>query len=182
RLSQLSLGGTKIRPRGPFVMEPSMSLRGRVSKLLGYLAGGPALAARGRTQVYRHSVAALIGLNCRHLPTCSTYADEAVARFGLWAGGWMTLARLCRCHPFGTSGLDFVPASVPDRARWYLPWRYGRWRGTNCRHRGHALAYFQKCGGRNQDKLESLAHTRNQQDQALAFGLRYYLEQRVRFD
>src|SRR5262249_46184366 len=68
----------------------------------------------------------------RHLPTCSTYADEAVGRFGLWAGGWMTLARLCRCHPLGTSGLDFVPASLPDHARWYLPWRYGRWRGTNC--------------------------------------------------
>ena len=51
-------------------MEPSMSLRGRVSKLLAYLAGGAALAARGLIQVYRHSVAALIGFNCRHLPTC----------------------------------------------------------------------------------------------------------------
>ena len=98
-----------------------MGLRGRVSTFLGYLAGGPVLAARGLIQVYRHSVAALIGFNCRHLPTCSTYADEAVGRFGLWAGGWMTLARLCRCHPLGTSGLDFVPASLPDRARWYLP-------------------------------------------------------------
>ena len=113
-------------------MEPWMSLRGRVSTFLGYLAHGPALAARGLIQVYRHSVAALIGFNCRHLPTCSTYADEAVGRFGLWAGGWMTLARLCRCHPLGTSGLDFVPASLPDHARWYLPWRYGRWRGSNC--------------------------------------------------
>jgi uncharacterized protein len=109
-----------------------MSLRGRLSTFLGHLGSGPALAARGLIQVYRHSVAALIGFNCRHLPTCSAYADEAVGRFGLWAGGWMTLARLCRCHPLGTSGLDFVPASLPDRARWYLPWRYGRWRGTNC--------------------------------------------------
>ena len=109
-----------------------MGQRESARRLLGYLAGGPALAARGLIQVYRHTVAALIGLNCRHLPTCSHYADEAVGRFGLWAGGWMTLARLCRCHPFGTSGLDFVPASVPDRARWDLPFRYGRWRGTNC--------------------------------------------------
>ena len=113
-------------------MEPWMRLRERARAFLGYLAGGPALAARGLIQLYRHSVAALIGFNCRHLPTCSTYADEAIGRFGLWAGGWMTLARLCRCHPLGTSGLDFVPASLPDHARWYLPWRYCRWRGTNC--------------------------------------------------
>src|SRR6266545_597021 len=71
------------------------------------------------------------GRIARHLPTCSSYADEAIGRFGLWAGGWMTLARLCRCHPWGTSGLDFVPPSLDADARWYLPWRYGRWRGTN---------------------------------------------------
>ena len=35
----------------------------------------------------------------------------------------MTLARLLRCQPWGTSGLDFVPDSVAGRARWYLPWR-----------------------------------------------------------
>jgi putative component of membrane protein insertase Oxa1/YidC/SpoIIIJ protein YidD len=39
----------------------------------------------------------------------------------------MTLARLLRCHPFGTSGIDNVPAELPVKARWYLPWRYGRW-------------------------------------------------------
>ena len=70
-------------------------------------------------------------MNCRHLPTCSDYGDQAIERFGLWAGGWMTLARLLRCHPWGTSGLDFVPEQLPGTARWYLPWRYGRWRGTN---------------------------------------------------
>jgi uncharacterized protein len=71
-----------------------------------------------------------IGFHCRHLPTCSAYADEALDRFGLWAGGWMTLARLCRCHPWGSSGLDLVPRSAP-RGCWYAPWRYGRWRGAN---------------------------------------------------
>jgi putative component of membrane protein insertase Oxa1/YidC/SpoIIIJ protein YidD len=45
----------------------------------------------------------------------------------------MTLARLLRCHPFGTSGLDFVPTASPANARWFLPWRYGRWRDVNDR-------------------------------------------------
>jgi putative component of membrane protein insertase Oxa1/YidC/SpoIIIJ protein YidD len=36
-----------------------------------------------------------------------------------------------RCHPWGTSGLDVVAAALPPDARWYAPWRYARWRGTN---------------------------------------------------
>ena len=40
-------------------------------------------------------------------------------------------ARLCRCQPFGTSGLDLVPEEGPEAARWYMPWRYGRWRTCN---------------------------------------------------
>jgi hypothetical protein len=27
--------------------------------------------------------------------------------------------------------LDFVPETLPAKARWYLPWRYGRWRGVD---------------------------------------------------
>jgi len=109
----------------------SMRRHDRMASRKSALARGPRLAARGLIKLYTHGLAALVGRDCRHLPTCSSYADEALARFGLWAGGWMTLARLCRCHPFGTSGLDFVPQSLPARSHWYLPWRYGRWRGTN---------------------------------------------------
>jgi putative membrane protein insertion efficiency factor len=87
--------------------------------------------ARGLVKAYRLTLSPLVGSNCRHLPTCSQYADEAFARHGFWAGGWMTLARLLRCQPFGTAGLDFVSQAPPPGARWYLPWRYGRWRGTN---------------------------------------------------
>jgi putative membrane protein insertion efficiency factor len=89
------------------------------------------LAARGLIQTYRHTLSPLVGFRCRHLPTCSEYADEALTRFGFWAGGWMTLARLCRCHSWGTSGLDFTPTALPEKSHWFLPWRYGRWRGTN---------------------------------------------------
>lgn len=91
----------------------------------------PRLAGRAMIKLYRYSLSPLVGYDCRHLPTCSDYGDQAIERYGLWAGGWMTLARLLRCQPFGTSGLDFVPATLPAAAHWYLPWRYGRWRGTN---------------------------------------------------
>jgi uncharacterized protein len=86
---------------------------------------------RGLIRIYRYSLSSLIGMRCRHLPTCSEYAEEAIERYGLWVGGWMALARLLRCHPFGSAGLDFVPRRLPDGARWFLPWRYGRWRSTN---------------------------------------------------
>ena len=92
---------------------------------------GPRLAGRGFVKIYRLTLSPLVGFHCRHLPTCSDYADQALDRFGLWAGGWMTLARLLRCQPFGTSGIDNVAATRPDGARWYLPWKYGRWRGVN---------------------------------------------------
>ena len=98
--------------------------------LLDAVTRAPRLAGRGLIQAYRHTLSPLIGWHCRHLPTCSEYADEAIGRFGLWAGGWMALARLLRCHPLGSSGLDLVPGALPRGSHWYLPWRYGRWRGT----------------------------------------------------
>ena len=102
----------------------------KLDALFDAAAKSPRLAGRGLVKAYRYTFSALMGMECRHLPTCSDYADEALARHGLWAGGWMTLARILRCHPYGTSGLDFVPPALPPRARWYLPWRYGRWCGT----------------------------------------------------
>jgi putative membrane protein insertion efficiency factor len=91
----------------------------------------PRNAGRALIWIYRHTLSPLVGYNCRHLPSCSAYADEAIERFGLWGGGWMTLARLLRCQPWGTSGIDNVPPATPPGARWYLPWRFGRWRGVN---------------------------------------------------
>jgi putative membrane protein insertion efficiency factor len=96
-----------------------------------YLASVAQWGARIVVRAYRLTLSPLLGTNCRHIPSCSEYADEALARHGFWAGGWMTLARLLRCQPYGTAGLDFVPPAPPPGARWYLPWRYGRWRGTN---------------------------------------------------
>ena len=100
------------------------------------MAGGavrtlPGQAARAAIRGYQLSFSSLTGRHCRHLPSCSEYADEAIQRHGLWAGGWMGLARICRCGPGGTSGLDVVPEALPDKSAWYKPWRYGRWRGVN---------------------------------------------------
>jgi putative membrane protein insertion efficiency factor len=91
----------------------------------------PRLIGRGLVAIYRFTLSPLLGPRCRHMPSCSEYADESITRFGLWAGSWMALARITRCHPWGTHGLDFVPAALPVDAKWWLPWRYGRWRGVN---------------------------------------------------
>src|SRR6516164_4728870 len=111
---------------------PAMLLPKWAKTIAAALCDGARLISRELIAAYRLLLSPMLGAQCRHLPTCSMYADEAIARFGLWAGGWMTVARLGRCQPFGTSGLDFVPQSLPRHAHWYLPWRYGRWRGTNC--------------------------------------------------
>jgi putative membrane protein insertion efficiency factor len=76
---------------------------------------------------YRYTLSALVGAHCRHLPTCSDYAREAIDKNGAWKGGWLTLARLCRCHPWGSQGFDPVPDLSGERHP-FAPWRYGRWR------------------------------------------------------
>jgi putative membrane protein insertion efficiency factor len=100
-------------------------------ELLGKFRIGVVLLKRSADLRASYTLSPLIGFHCRHLPTCSDYAEQSLVRFGLWAGGWMTLARLCRCQPWGTSGLDFIPERAAPDASWYRPWRYGRWRGTN---------------------------------------------------
>ena len=68
-----------------------------------------------------------LGARCRHAPSCSDYAAEAVSRHGVWAGLWMALARLSRCRPGGSSGWDPAPETKP-RVPFWAPWRYGDWR------------------------------------------------------
>ena len=45
---------------------------------------------------------------CRHIPTCSNYAIEAIETYGAFKGGIMAFKRIIRCNPFGTSGYDLV--------------------------------------------------------------------------
>ncbi len=64
---------------------------------------------RGGVLAYRWLISPVLGPRCRYLPTCSEYALTALARHGAIAGGWLTLKRLARCHPWGGSGYDPVP-------------------------------------------------------------------------
>lgn len=91
----------------------------------------PRRAAHWAIRGYQLSLSMLVGRHCRHWPSCSTYTDEAIQRFGLWRGGWIGVARICRCTPLGTSGIDLVCEELPPDAAWYRPWSYGRWRGVN---------------------------------------------------
>jgi putative membrane protein insertion efficiency factor len=87
--------------------------------------------AVGLIRAYRYSLSGLMGRQCRHWPSCSEYAEEAIRRHGFWAGAWIGFARICRCGPGGTSGIDLVCEELPGDATWATPWRYGRWRGVN---------------------------------------------------
>ena len=43
---------------------------------------------------------------CRFIPTCSQYALEAIEKYGVLKGGWLSLKRICRCHPFHLGDCD----------------------------------------------------------------------------
>jgi putative membrane protein insertion efficiency factor len=58
---------------------------------------------------YQLALSPLVGPACRFHPSCSQYALEAVTRFGVLRGGWLTVRRLGRCHPWHEGGFDPVP-------------------------------------------------------------------------
>ncbi len=77
-------------------------------------------------RLYQLTLSGFVGNHCRHMPTCSEYAFEAIARHGLWAGGWMGLFRVMRCGPGGTHGIDNVPETLDACKTWWAPWRFRR--------------------------------------------------------
>lgn len=60
-------------------------------------------------RIYRYWLSPLWGDCCRYTPSCSQYAYTAIERYGVLMGGWLTVKRLCRCHPWCKCGHDPVP-------------------------------------------------------------------------
>jgi hypothetical protein len=71
--------------------------------------GGLTRALLAMIAVYKVALSPLFAGSCRFVPSCSSYAWEAVEKHGPLKGGWLALRRLARCHPFCDGGLDQVP-------------------------------------------------------------------------
>ncbi|TDQ36391.1 membrane protein insertion efficiency factor YidD [Aureibacillus halotolerans] len=60
-------------------------------------------------RLYQKVISPLKPPTCRFYPTCSHYGREAIEKHGALAGGWLTIRRLAKCHPFHPGGIDPVP-------------------------------------------------------------------------
>ncbi|MGI6200528.1 MAG: membrane protein insertion efficiency factor YidD [Christensenellales bacterium] len=68
--------------------------------------------------LYRRYVSPIKPATCRFYPTCSSYAYQAVARFGAVKGGLLALRRILRCHPLHDGAYyDPVPDIYPHRCK-----------------------------------------------------------------
>jgi putative membrane protein insertion efficiency factor len=62
-------------------------------------------------RLYQWTLSPWLGGGCRFYPTCSNYALEAIDIHGAARGSWLTLRRLCKCHPFHPGGFDPPPCA-----------------------------------------------------------------------
>ncbi|WP_019672119.1 membrane protein insertion efficiency factor YidD [Psychrobacter lutiphocae] len=58
---------------------------------------------------YQTFISPVLPARCRYYPTCSEYGKQAISWHGAGRGGLLTVKRICRCHPLGGHGIDFVP-------------------------------------------------------------------------
>jgi len=69
----------------------------------------PQKLAIGLIKGYQRFISPMLGSNCRFQPTCSSYASEAITRFGVIKGSWLASKRIVKCHPLNEGGDDPVP-------------------------------------------------------------------------
>ncbi len=60
-------------------------------------------------RIYQWTIGPVIGASCRFYPSCSHYGVEALQKHGALKGSWLTVKRICRCHPWNPGGVDPVP-------------------------------------------------------------------------
>ncbi|MBN1375835.1 MAG: membrane protein insertion efficiency factor YidD [Dehalococcoidia bacterium] len=60
-------------------------------------------------RLYQRTISQVTPPACRFTPTCSQYGYDAIQKYGLWKGGWMTFRRICRCNPWTPCSYDPVP-------------------------------------------------------------------------
>ena len=58
---------------------------------------------------YKVLLSPFLGNNCRFYPSCSSYAQQAIAEHGVLKGSWLAIRRLSKCHPWHEGGIDPVP-------------------------------------------------------------------------
>ncbi|KAF1681646.1 membrane protein insertion efficiency factor YidD [Bacillus mexicanus] len=64
---------------------------------------------------YQKFISPLTPPACRFYPTCSQYGIEAIKTHGALKGGWLTIKRILKCHPFHPGGVDPVPEKKRKR-------------------------------------------------------------------
>jgi len=64
--------------------------------------------------LYQVTFSRVLPPSCRFVPSCSQYSYEALARYGVWRGGWLSIKRIARCHPLNPGGYDPVPNLEED--------------------------------------------------------------------
>jgi hypothetical protein len=63
----------------------------------------------GLIRGYQLLISSWLPPRCRFTPSCSQYAISAFSKYGIIRGFCLTIKRLLRCHPWGSSGFDPLP-------------------------------------------------------------------------